>query len=358
LAFKSLVVAKHVLQYLVLTLGDARQATSTINRTLNPEWNQSIELPIAGVQSAVLEAVCWDKDRFGKDYMGEFEIILEDLFADGAIERDPKWFPLTSKRTGKKSSVVTGAIQLQFSLADPSNPSANPQQLIQKLSTLIGSGLPDFGAEDDLQEGDEGEEGDDSDKLALDEQETPPDNDGTPETEEKKKRRLRIARLKKKAKLQGYEFTNGSAVAGVLFIEIQKINDLPPERNGKLSRRIEACNHLTQPSYSNFFRYGSICCDLPRPKDLPYPRYQTQSEPGVRREARFPSYEKRDELLNLLHRHRSRQLLWKRLCRTRVFAIGQGHRFGSRGGYPDRTIHPSRVARWCFNSHSRGKQEI
>lgn len=49
-------------------------------KSLNPEWNQSFELPIIGLQSLLLDVVCWDKDRFGKDYMGEFDIALEELF--------------------------------------------------------------------------------------------------------------------------------------------------------------------------------------------------------------------------------------------------------------------------------------
>lgn len=57
----------------------------SIPKNLNPEWNETIELPIVGLQSLLLEVVCWDKDRFGKDYMGEFDIALEDLFASGLI---------------------------------------------------------------------------------------------------------------------------------------------------------------------------------------------------------------------------------------------------------------------------------
>lgn len=52
------------------------------------------------------------------------------------------------------------------------------------------------------------------------------------ETPEKRKRRLRIARLKKKAKQRAYEFSGQSDIAGVLFLEIGKLTDLPPERNG------------------------------------------------------------------------------------------------------------------------------
>lgn len=43
-------------------------------------------MPLGGVP--LLECVCWDHDRFGKDYMGEFDIALEDIFADGQIRKE------------------------------------------------------------------------------------------------------------------------------------------------------------------------------------------------------------------------------------------------------------------------------
>lgn len=64
-------------------MGDARQSTPTIFKTLNPEWNVSFEMPIVGVP--LLECICWDHDRFGKDYLGEFDIALEDIFIDGQL---------------------------------------------------------------------------------------------------------------------------------------------------------------------------------------------------------------------------------------------------------------------------------
>ena len=72
--------------YLVITLGDAKEATSVVSKTLNPEWNQTFEMPVTEADSALLEAVCWDKDRFKKDYMGEFEVSLEELNANGVVE--------------------------------------------------------------------------------------------------------------------------------------------------------------------------------------------------------------------------------------------------------------------------------
>ena len=67
----------------MINLGDSKQATPTITKTLNPEWNVTFDLPIDGLQDVLLEAVCWDKDRFGKDFLGEFDVVVEDIFANG-----------------------------------------------------------------------------------------------------------------------------------------------------------------------------------------------------------------------------------------------------------------------------------
>ncbi|QDS77276.1 hypothetical protein FKW77_003967 [Venturia effusa] len=220
--------------YLVLTLGDAKEATSTINKTLNPVWDQSIDMPIVGVESLVLHACCWDKDRFGKDYMGEFEVSVEDIFANQSTTQEPKWYPLQSKRNGKKSGAITGAIQLQFTLLDASNTSSSPpQQVLQKLAMICGgSGSPDADeAEDDrlarLESGDQDDDDEDDQEENTDEA----DDGKTSEGSAKKKNKLRLARLKKKAKKHGYEFSGATDVAGVLFVEIQRIADLPPEKN-------------------------------------------------------------------------------------------------------------------------------
>lgn len=69
----------------MVTLGDAKESTPAISKTINPEWNVSFDLPVSGIQTLLLEAVCWDRDRFGKDYLGDFDIALEDIFADGKI---------------------------------------------------------------------------------------------------------------------------------------------------------------------------------------------------------------------------------------------------------------------------------
>lgn len=139
----------------------------------------------------------------------------------------PRWYQLESRRSGKKSGPITGAIQLEFSLSDPFNGSATSEQILQKLHSLMGNGdIPEEEARL-LNRIDSSEIDDDEDQVSELEE------GATPEQAAKKKRRLRMARLKRKAKEHGYEFTGGSGVAGVLFVEIQKITDLPPEKNGE-----------------------------------------------------------------------------------------------------------------------------
>ncbi|GKZ21709.1 hypothetical protein AbraIFM66951_002372 [Aspergillus brasiliensis] len=212
--------------YLVVTLGDARQSTPTIPKTLNPEWNVTFEMPVVGVP--LLECICWDHDRFGKDYLGEFDIALEDIFQNGDVHQQPKWYTLKSKRkpTKKKDSMVSGEILLQFSLLDASNPTASPTDTYHKFKTLVSSGdeeddfpqIPSITLDDADREEETSDETDDPTK---------------PEVVEKRRRRLRLKRLKRKSlAARAYQFSGaGNGVQGIVFMEIVKVTDLPPERN-------------------------------------------------------------------------------------------------------------------------------
>lgn len=164
--------------------------------------------------------------------MGEFDVILEDLFINGQTLQEPRWFPLESRRSGKKSSFVSGEIQIQFALIDTSNPNASVHDIVQKFLAIAGqSSSPDEEEAELLlradSNGTDAEDDDDSSDEALDESKKA-------EKREKRRKRLRLARLRKKAKqMGGYEYSSNGDVAGVLFLEIQKVTDLPPERNGK-----------------------------------------------------------------------------------------------------------------------------
>ncbi|KAK0745217.1 phosphatidylserine decarboxylase-domain-containing protein [Apiosordaria backusii] len=238
--------------YLVLTLGESKHITHTESKTLNPEWNEQCQLPINGIQSLLLDVNCWDKDRFGKDYLGEFDLALEEIFADENTEQPPTWYKLKSKRPGKKTGVVSGEVLLQFSLLDILNKDATPQQVFEKFSAIARSApavdssltptpsrtpvlAPTKGKEPSPTPSLAGRQADDADEDdEYDyEDETPEDEDPTkPETAEKRRRRLRIKGLKRKKRQNAYEFINGgSDVVGIIFLEIAKITDLPPESN-------------------------------------------------------------------------------------------------------------------------------
>ncbi|KAL4765333.1 putative phosphatidylserine decarboxylase Psd2 [Aspergillus foveolatus] len=214
--------------YLIVTLGEARQSTPTIFKTLNPEWNVTFEMPVIGVP--LLECICWDHDRFGKDYLGEFDIALEDIFTDGEIQQQPRWYTLKSNRKpGKrKDNNVSGEILLQFSLSDPSNPTASPTEIYTRFKTLVSTGdedeyFPPVSSSTIL------EESGDRDEETSDETDDPT----KPEAVEKRRRRLRLKRLKRKSlAARAYQFSGvGNGVQGIVFMEIVKVTDLPPERN-------------------------------------------------------------------------------------------------------------------------------
>jgi len=119
---------------------------------------------------------------------------------------------------------VSGEILLQFSLVDSANPAATSPEIYRKFKRLVYSGdeydqIPpaDF---DDL----------DRDEETSDEA----DEQAGPEVVEKRRRRLRLARLRRKSlAARAYQFSgSGTGVQGIVFMEIVRVTDLPPEKNG------------------------------------------------------------------------------------------------------------------------------
>ncbi|KAJ4514686.1 phosphatidylserine decarboxylase [Exophiala dermatitidis] len=219
--------------YLVVTLGNSKQSTPSIPKTLNPEWKICFDMPLTGVP--LLECICWDKDRFGKDYMGEFDIPIEDIFANGQIQQEPKWYRLKSRRSTKKGSTVSGEVLMQFSIVDSANPSASPEEIRRKFQAYIGAEDED----DDLSRAPtniDNEIGDEEvDDLDEDlESVTESDTTQKPSTVvDKKAKKRRLARLRRKSiAARAYNFLGAdNDTNGVIFLEVVKITDLPPERN-------------------------------------------------------------------------------------------------------------------------------
>ena len=123
---------------------------------------------------------------------------------------------------------------------DTSDPSARPQDVLQRLAALVAIGPEDEGDGDeglsrldcpDLEDDDEDEDETDEKNLEISDETDDPVKPAKMEKE--KRRRLKMKRLKKRAKARAYEFTGGTDVVGIVFLEICKITDLPPERNSK-----------------------------------------------------------------------------------------------------------------------------
>lgn len=146
---------------------------------------------------------------------------------------------MTSKRKNgkKKGGQISGEVLISFALADPFNTSTTPQDVLQRFMTIVAVSTSAEGEEDDelaRLESQEADADDDDDAKAED---TSDETDGLnkPEIAEKRKRRLRLARIKRKTKARAYEYIGGEAdVVGIVFLEINRITDLPPERNSML----------------------------------------------------------------------------------------------------------------------------
>ncbi|KAI1136181.1 phosphatidylserine decarboxylase-domain-containing protein [Hypoxylon sp. FL0543] len=242
--------------YLQLSCGETKFVTHHVPKTLNPEWNVVCTIPITSVDNLLLDCICWDKDRFGKDYLGEFDLALEEIFSNEQTEQEPKWYPLKSKKPGKKSNNVSGEVLLQCTLFDSTNKDATDAQILEKLRALAAT-LPEAASRNATpnltpmlgptsgpqstsapspqlsRNTTDGSQDDEDDDEILDEDETPEEEDpNKPETAEKRKRRLRIKGLKRKRRQNPYEFVNGgSDVVGLIFLEVCNIKDLPPESN-------------------------------------------------------------------------------------------------------------------------------
>ncbi|RUP09297.1 hypothetical protein BC936DRAFT_140092 [Jimgerdemannia flammicorona] len=112
-----------------LTSSDKKYTTPVIYQTLNPEWNYTIDLKLnASRCPRFIHLTVWDKDTYGRDYLGEINIPIGNLFmrnggeAMGGQARhydDPQnqdvWFGL-NKRSEKQN--VSGEVCLRFGFVE------------------------------------------------------------------------------------------------------------------------------------------------------------------------------------------------------------------------------------------------
>lgn len=210
----------------------------------------------------------------------------------------PKWHKLRSKRSGsKKKTEVSGEVQLQFSLVDSANATATPEEIYKKFRTVIAAE-----EEDDIQslsrtsttssltrQEDEDEAGADLDEDEEDDEDatetdTPVKAGTGDQIAQKKQKKKRLARLRRKSiAVRAYEFTGkDSDLSGILFMEISRITDLPPERNGRLLPYNQPHRKLTDNhSDQNWLRYGPIRGYFAGEESVADKMHSTQPESGI-----------------------------------------------------------------------------
>ena len=170
---------------------------------------------------------------------------MEATTSSELILTQPRWYKLKGRgKGGKNKSEISGEIQLQFSIVDARNPAASPEEIYKRFRSII---LADYNDEDQitgpisrsstgtLDDDDVGNDTDTLSELDTNEPEDTSDEVLKPgeKADKKKQKKKRLARLRKKSlKVRAYEFTGkDSGVAGIIFMEISKLIDLPPERN-------------------------------------------------------------------------------------------------------------------------------
>ena len=176
---------------------------------------------------------------------------------------------------------------MQFSIVDPFNPSATPRDIFNRFMAIAAIGTsPDEEDDDELArlESQEADADDDEDEKAEDTSDET-DDPNKPEVAEKRRKKLRLARLKRKTKARAYEYTGGTDVVGIVFLEINRITDLPPERNSMLPHVVprtvvfDVAHHFD--SDTNLFRHGPIRCGFVGEENLPNPCDSAQPQPCV-----------------------------------------------------------------------------
>ncbi|KAK9243848.1 phosphatidylserine decarboxylase-domain-containing protein [Lipomyces tetrasporus] len=228
--------------YTVIVLDDFKATTQSIPKTLNPEWNAVFNVGLYPTDSEyILEGTLWDKDRFSKDYLGSFDISLIENFNQSNVkvvdkdENEPQWYPLYSSRARK--TYVRGYIYIKLALVCPLDPGATNEILLSKWKTLVSQrpdpAAPLMNLSDSDSVPDNSSSSESSDEGNEEGSETSPETtaDSSSANVSGRTSRRRRLRLRRRRSHKPYHVGSLADVVGVVFFEIVKVADLPPERN-------------------------------------------------------------------------------------------------------------------------------
>lgn len=106
-----------------------KYSTSAIKQTLDPVWNAHFDIKVSPKKTpSVLTFTVWDKDTFGRDFLGEVNIPFKNIFdrnnggiSDGVPRNynDPEnleaYYQLAKR---KENNNVSGDICLKFGVVE------------------------------------------------------------------------------------------------------------------------------------------------------------------------------------------------------------------------------------------------
>ncbi|ORX61568.1 C2-domain-containing protein [Hesseltinella vesiculosa] len=115
--------------YAVIRINDKKHTTKVIKQTLNPDWHYEFDINLKPSSIPLLiNITVWDKDRLGRDFLGEVNIPFKNVFDRNAggsnsgvarhyadAENQPGWYVL-AKRTEKNN--VSGEIAIKFGFVE------------------------------------------------------------------------------------------------------------------------------------------------------------------------------------------------------------------------------------------------
>lgn len=121
-------------------------------------------------------------------------------------------------------------------MIDPAQPAASPEEIYKKFRSMIQAD-EELDRDNDslLQDPSLNDENEDEEDLDSEEDTEAGSTIGDANKDSKsQKKKKKLRRLRRRATIvRGYEFTGDSDISGMIFMEIIKATDLPPERNSK-----------------------------------------------------------------------------------------------------------------------------
>ena len=88
--------------YAVLSHGNQKDRTKTVNNTQNPEWNHRSEFDFPDADCRTFDIEVFDADKFGKDKsLGKVTLDIADILNESENPKEGKWYPLEGVKSGK-----------------------------------------------------------------------------------------------------------------------------------------------------------------------------------------------------------------------------------------------------------------